>query len=84
MTREQYKTLREDPEMHEALTELRRGSLILALSPYDETSGPVYWLAPWYHDVIGPALVFTGNETPSASEQEFVNRLFDEVGYAKG
>jgi hypothetical protein len=41
----------------------------------------VNWLSPWFHDVIGPVLVFTGHESPTSSEAQRVAAALRDVGY---
>jgi hypothetical protein len=81
LTRPQYQQLRRDPELAAALEELRDRDLLVPLqrkgSQGEET---IYGLAPWFREVIGPALVFTGHETPSSSEADRVTRALEEVG----
>jgi hypothetical protein len=42
----------------------------------------VYWLSPWFADVVGPALVFTGHETPSAAEADRIEKALVEYNTA--
>jgi hypothetical protein len=82
LTRPQYQGLRRDPELAIALDELRDQDVLMPFQGHgkhgDET---VYGLAPWFHDVLGPALVFTRHETPSLPEAQRVARALNEVGY---
>ncbi|MEA3218518.1 MAG: hypothetical protein QOJ19_4674 [Acidimicrobiia bacterium] len=82
LTRSQYQELRRDPELAIALDELRDQDVLMPFQRRgkhgDET---VYGLAPWFHDVLGPALVFTRHETPSMPEAQRVARALTEVGY---
>ena len=85
LTRAQYHRLREDPEMAEALDELRERQILVPLEGHTgkggKTGGVVYSLSPWISDVVGPALVFTGHETPSPEETERIqNALMDYSG----
>ena len=81
LTRPQYRQLRRDPDLAAALDELRDQDLLVPLQRQgargEET---IYGLAPWFREVIGPALVFTGHETPSGSEADRVTRALEEVG----
>jgi hypothetical protein len=82
LSRSQYQQLRRDPELALALDELRDHDMLMPLQRRgkhgEET---VYGLAPWFHDVLGPALVFTRHETPSAPEAQRVLNALREVGY---
>jgi hypothetical protein len=81
LTRSQYQQLRQDPELALALEELRDADLLMPFQRKgrngDET---IYGLAPWFQDVIGPALVFTDHETPSAPEAERVEAALGDAG----
>jgi hypothetical protein len=80
LTRSQYQQLRQDPELALALEELRDSDLLMPLArkgKHDEET--IYGLAPWLQDVIGPALVFTGHETPSTPEAERAVAALDNV-----
>jgi hypothetical protein len=74
--------LRRDPDVAVAIDELRDHDLLVPLQRRgahgEET---IYGIAPWFHDVIGPALVFTGHESPSEEEAERVMRALSEVGF---
>jgi hypothetical protein len=65
-----------------AIEELRDHDLLMPFqrrgAEGDET---VYGLAPWFREVIGPALVFTGHETPSLHESQRVTAALREIGY---
>jgi hypothetical protein len=67
-----------------AVEELRDQDLLVPLqrrgSHGEET---IYGLAPWFRDVIGPALVFTEHETPSTSEAERVAAALRGVRYSQ-
>ncbi|MDQ1493306.1 MAG: hypothetical protein QOJ23_5820 [Actinomycetota bacterium] len=82
LTRTQYQQLRKDAEVAIAIDELRDHDLLMPLQRRgpggDET---VYGLAPWFREVIGPALVFTGHETPSVPESQRLAAALREVGY---
>ncbi|HEV7685771.1 MAG TPA: hypothetical protein VGQ80_04325 [Acidimicrobiia bacterium] len=82
LTRTQYQQLRKDAEVAIAIDELRDHDLLMPLRRRgpggDET---VYGLAPWFREVIGPALVFTGHETPSVPESQRLAAALREVGY---
>jgi hypothetical protein len=82
LTRTQYQHLRRDPELAVALDELRDQDLLVPLQRHgargEET---IYGIAPWFQEVIGPALVFTGHESPATMEAERVASLLREVGY---
>jgi hypothetical protein len=83
LTRAQYKRLRANPGLKLALEELRARDLVVPLAGRNESDEEetVYWLAPWFHDVIGPALVFTGHERPTDNEAAHVHAALREVGY---
>jgi hypothetical protein len=82
LTRAQYQQLRQDPDFAIALDELRDRDLLMPFQRHgakgEET---VYGIAPWFHGVIGPALVFTDHEAPSAPEAERVSAALREIGY---
>lgn len=82
LTRSQYQQLRNDPELAVALDELRDRDLLMPFqrrgAKGEET---VYGIAPWFHSVIGPALVFTDHETPSPPEAERILAALRDVGY---
>jgi hypothetical protein len=82
LTRAQYQQLRKDSALAIAIDELRDHDLLMPFqrrgAEGDET---VYGPAPWFRDVIGPALVFTGHETPSTPEHQRVTAALREVGY---
>jgi hypothetical protein len=81
-SRTEYQQLRRDAELAFALDELRDHDLLIPIqrrgSRGDET---LYGLAPWFHDVVGPALVFTGHETPSNPEAQRVAQALQELGH---
>jgi hypothetical protein len=83
LTRAQYQQLRRDPELAIGIDELRDRDLLIPLQRRahrgEET---IYGLAPWFHDVIGPALVFTGHESPASAEADRVVKALREAGYA--
>jgi hypothetical protein len=70
-TRDDYRELRRDPELATALDELRDRDLLV---PFHHRGAhgedTVYGLAPWFQAVVGPALVFTGHETPWLPESQ--------------
>jgi hypothetical protein len=82
LTRSQYQQLRNDPELAIALDELRDRDLLMPFqrrgAKGEET---VYGIAPWFHGVIGPALVFTDHEVPSGPEAEHVRTALRDVGF---
>jgi hypothetical protein len=82
LTRTQYQLLKRDSDLAIALDELRDQDILMPLQGHghhgEET---VYGLAPWFHRVIGPALVFTGHETPSSPEGRRVTAALNAVGY---
>lgn len=82
LTRVQYQQLRKDPNLGIAIEELRDHDLLMPFqrrgADGDET---VYGPAPWFRDVIGPALVFTGHEAPSSAEHQRAAAALREVGY---
>jgi hypothetical protein len=83
LTRVQYRRLSENPEMAEALEELRERQILVPLQGHGkEGKGVVYWLSPWFADVVGPALVFTGHETPSAAEADRIEKALVEYNTA--
>jgi hypothetical protein len=81
LTREQYRRLKRDPELAAALDELRDRDVLMPFqqrgSRGEET---LYRIAPWFQDVIGPALVFTGHETELSAESERISEKLGEVG----
>jgi hypothetical protein len=81
LTRTQYQQLRQDPDFAVALDELRDRDLLIPIqrrgSKGEET---VYGVAPWFQSVLGPALVFTDHETPSAAEAERVRTALRDIG----
>jgi hypothetical protein len=82
LTRSQYQQLKSDPDLSLAIDELRDHDLLVPLQrrgPHGEET--IYGLAPWFHDVIGPALVFTGHESPSTEEAERVMKALRDVGF---
>lgn len=80
LTREQYRRLKSDPELAAALDELRDRDILMPFqqrgSKGEET---LYHIAPWFQDVIGPALVFTGHETALSAESERIAEKLAEV-----
>jgi hypothetical protein len=83
LTRTQYQQLRRDPDLAVAVDELRDQDLVVPLQrrgPRGEET--IYGLAPWFLEVIGPALVFTGHESPSGAEAQRVMSALRDVGYA--
>jgi hypothetical protein len=80
LTRDQYRQLRRDPEMAAALDELRDRDLLLPFQSRDAPGDTVYGLAPWFRAVAGPALVFTGHETPSVPESQELRSALRQVG----
>jgi hypothetical protein len=82
LTRAQYQHLRQDPDLAVAMDELRDRDLLMPFqrrgAKGEET---VYGIAPWFHAVIGPALVFTDHETPSSPEAERIQTALRDVGY---
>jgi hypothetical protein len=82
LTRTQYQRLRRDPDLAVAIDELRDEDLLVPLQRRgargDET---IYGIAPWFLEVIGAALVFTGHETPSEAEAQKVRSALREVGF---
>jgi hypothetical protein len=82
LTRSQYQQLRRDPELAMALDELRDQDLLMPFQRRGQRGEEtVYGLAPWFHDVIGPALVFTDHESPARAEEQRVMEALREVGY---
>jgi hypothetical protein len=82
LKRTQYQQLRRDPDLALALDELRDHDLLVPLQrrgAHGEEN--IYGLAPWFHDVIGPALVFTGHESPPSEEAQRVRAALRDVGY---
>ena len=73
ISRSQYRQLRQDEEIAAALDELRDHDLLVPLqrrnSQGEET---LYGLAPWFREMVGPALVFTDHEAPSSHDAERV------------
>jgi hypothetical protein len=82
LTRAQYQQLRKESDLAIAIDELRDHDLLMPFqrrgAEGDET---VYGLAPWFREVTGPALVFTGHEAPSPPEHQRVTAALREVGY---
>lgn len=82
LTRTQYQRLRRDPDLAVAIDELRDQDLLVPLQRRgargDET---IYGIAPWFLEVIGAALVFTGHETPSEAEAQEVRSSLREAGF---
>jgi hypothetical protein len=82
LTRTQYQRLRQDPDLAVAVDELRDHDLLVPLQRRgargEET---IYGIAPWFLETIGPALVFTGHESPSDTEAQRVISALREVGY---
>jgi hypothetical protein len=82
LTRAQYQELRRDPDLAVAIDELRDQDLLIPLQRRgargEET---IYGIAPWFLEVIGPALVFTGHESPSDAEAQKVIAALRDVGY---
>jgi hypothetical protein len=85
LTRTQYQELRRDPDLAVAIDELRDQDLLVPIQRRgargEET---IYGIAPWFLEVIGPALVFTGHETPSDAEAQRVVSALREAGYDAG
>lgn len=82
MTRDQYQQLRKDPNLAIAIEELRDHDLLMPFQRRGaEGDQTVYGVAPWFRDVIGPALVFTGHEAPSSTEHQRAAAALREVGY---
>jgi hypothetical protein len=82
LTRAQYQGLRRDDEISAALDELRDSGILIAFQhDATDTHETVYGVAPWFRDVIGPALVFTGHESPSALEAQRVTKSLRDVGH---
>ena len=81
LTRTQYQHLRRDPDLAVAIDELRDQDLLVPIQRRgargEET---IYGIAPWFLEVIGPALVFTGHESPSEAEAQRVRSALREVG----
>ena len=81
LTRHHYRDLRRDPELATALDELRDRDLLV---PFQHRGAhgedTVYGLAPWFRAVVGPALVFTGHETPSRPESQEVETALRQTG----
>jgi hypothetical protein len=76
LTRGQYRQLRKEEDIALALDELRDRDLLVPLQhrgPQGEET--VYALAPWFRDVVGPALVFTGHETPTTEADRVASAL---------
>src|SRR6267143_839123 len=82
LTRTQYQRLRRDPDLAVAIDELRDQDLLVPLQRRgargEET---IYGIAPWFLEVIGPALVFTDHESPSDAEAQKVMSALRQVGY---
>src|SRR5207237_8542544 len=70
------------PSLAVASAELRDRVLLVPLQRRgargDET---IYGIAPWFLEVIGAALVFTGHETPSEAEAQEVRSSLREAGF---
>jgi hypothetical protein len=82
LTRSQYRQLRQDAELAMALDELRDRDLLIPFPQRGAHGGEtVYGLAPWFRNLIGPALVFTGHESPSTAESERVMLALRAIGY---
>jgi|SRR5438445_11100519 len=82
LTRTQYQQLRRDPDLAVAVDELRDQDLLVPLQrrgPRGEET--IYGIAPWFQEVIGPALVFTGHESPSSTEAQRVMSALRAVGH---
>jgi hypothetical protein len=81
LTRQHCWELRRDPELATALDELRDRDLLV---PFQHRGAhredAVYGLAPWFRAVVGPALVFTGHETPSLPESQEVETALRHTG----
>jgi hypothetical protein len=80
LTRDQFRRLKRDPELAAAIDELRDRDVLM---PFQKR-GPggeetFYRIAPWFQDVIGPALVFTGHETASTAESGRVTEKLREI-----
>jgi hypothetical protein len=84
LSRTEYQQLRQDPELALAVDELRDSDLLMPFQRRgkhgEET---IYGLAPWFQAAIGPALVFTEHETPSAPEAERVATALARVGQSE-
>jgi hypothetical protein len=71
ISRSQYRQLRHDEEVAAALDELRDEDLLVPVQRRGSQGEETYYgLAPWFREVVGPALVFTGHETPSGPDSE--------------
>jgi hypothetical protein len=81
LTRAQYRQLRQDPDLAVALDELRDQDLLMPFQRGPKGEQTAYGLAPWFHDVIGPALVFTDHESPVRPEADRVMEALGAVGY---
>lgn len=82
LTRQQYQQLRQDPDLALAVDELRDRDLLMPFQRKNSNGEvTVYGLAPWFRDVIGPALVFTEHEHPSATESQRVAAALRKIGY---
>jgi hypothetical protein len=81
LTRHHYRELRRDPELATALDELRDRDLLVPLQHRGARGeDTVYGLAPWFRAIVGPALVFTGHETPSLPESQEVEAALRQTG----
>jgi hypothetical protein len=83
LTRDQYRRLKGDPELAAAIDELRDRDILMPFQkrgPRGEET--FYRIAPWFQDVIGPALVFTGHETASSAESERIADKLREIDAA--
>ena len=83
LTRDQYRRLKGDPELAAAIDELRDRDILMPFQkrgPRGEET--FYRVAPWFQDVIGPALVFTGHETASSAESERIADKLREIDAA--
>jgi hypothetical protein len=82
LTRNQYQQLRQDADLALALEELRDHDLLMPFQRKGSNGdSTVYGLAPWFRDVVGPALVFTGHETPANPESQRVVAALRDAGY---
>jgi hypothetical protein len=82
LTRAQFQQLRQDPELAVAFDELRDRDLLMPFQRHGAKGAEtVYGIAPWFHGVIGPALVFTDHEVPASPEAERVRAALRRAGY---
>jgi hypothetical protein len=84
LSRAEYQQLRQDPEMALALDELRDSDLLIPFQRRGRNGEEtIYGLAPWFSEVVGPALVFTDHETPSTPEAERVAAALGPAGQSE-